>query len=40
VLTMATRVDQMLGEIAVFVIRERNPTSPRNGLWAVPLPPL
>jgi hypothetical protein len=38
VLTMASRLDPMLGNIVTFVVRERNAGSPRNGLWAAPLP--
>jgi hypothetical protein len=38
VASVTTRLDPMLGDIAAFVVRERNPTSPRNGLWAAPLP--
>ncbi len=40
VLTMTSRTDPQLGDIVTFVVRERNPDSPRNGLWAAPLPPL
>ena len=39
VVTVTSRADPMLGDIAAFVIRERNLTSPRNGLWATMLPP-
>jgi hypothetical protein len=39
VVTVTSRVDPMLGEIAAFVVRERNPASARNGLWAAELPP-
>jgi hypothetical protein len=39
VVTVTTRVDPMLGDIAAFVVRERNPGSARNGLWATMLPP-
>jgi hypothetical protein len=38
VASVATRSDPVLGEIAAFVVKERSPESPRNGLWAAPLP--
>jgi hypothetical protein len=38
VVSVTSRTDPALGDIAAFVIRERNPASPRNGLWATPLP--
>jgi hypothetical protein len=38
VVTVDTHADPTLGDIAAFVVRERSPDSPRNGLWAAPLP--
>jgi hypothetical protein len=38
VATVTTRTDPTLGDIAAFVVKERNDSSPRNGLWAIPLP--
>jgi hypothetical protein len=32
--------DANLGDIVAFVVRERRPSSPRNGLWATKLEPL
>ena len=39
VVTLATHSDPTVGEIAAFIVKERNDTSPRNGLWATPIPP-
>ena len=38
VVSVATRTDPTLGDIAAFIVKERNDASPRNGLWAAPIP--
>lgn len=38
VVTVITRTDPLLGDIAAFIVKERNNDSPRNGLWSAPLP--
>ena len=38
VVSVTTRTDPALGDIAAFIVKERNDASPRNGLWAAPIP--